>query len=91
MNHEYINKIPNEIIEKIKIYAFTSLNDINPELYLFINSFNYKKYFCLRRKIKFAKSISRMRMKYNIREKMKYYHKLKMKKVQKELKFQLNS
>lgn len=83
--------LPCEVVSKIKLYAYTSLYENNPELYLFINSFNYKNYFCLRRKIKFAKSISRMRMKYNIREKVKYFHKLKMKKVQEELEHQLNS
>ena len=84
-----MHKIPNELLGKIKLYAYTSLNDVNPSIYKFINTFNYKEYFCVQRRIKFAKSISRMRMKYRIREKVKYFHKLKMKKVQQELKCQL--
>ena len=60
--------LPLEITSKINLYAYQSLNEINPKLYEFINNFDYTSHFTFNRRMEFAKKISRMRVRRRVRE-----------------------
>lgn len=87
------NKLPfpKEIQQKINIYAYMSMQDINPVLYDFIKNFSYKKYFTFSHKMKIYKKINRARVRYRCLQKVKYFQELKRKRLEKENKKNINN